>query len=136
MGYEYRTEVMTHGFMGIHKGEIKRSMLVEILNDMGRDGWDLVHVWFDQKLQGEKDGHLLIFRREDGARIPEPRGARLGVHARSARQPLRQLRRGRDARLAQDALAEKSVILPPSGFALVPVLDLDPVRRLGFRERD
>jgi hypothetical protein len=61
--FEYTTEVMTHGFMGVHKGEIKRTELVNLLNEKGAEGWDLVHAWFDQKLQGEKDGHLLIFRR-------------------------------------------------------------------------
>ena len=62
--YEYTTEVMTHGFMGVHKGELKRSEFEQRLNARGAEGWDLVHVWFDQKMQGEKDGHLLIFRRE------------------------------------------------------------------------
>ena len=61
--FSYSTEVMTHGFMGMHKGEIKRADLEQLLNAKGADGWDLVHVWFDQKLQGEKDGHLMIFRR-------------------------------------------------------------------------
>jgi hypothetical protein len=28
------------------------------LNEPRKDGWDLVHVWFDQTLHGEKDGHL------------------------------------------------------------------------------
>jgi hypothetical protein len=76
--YEYSTAVLTHGFMGIHKGEIKRSLLEQALNQKGAEGWDLVHVWFDQKLQQEKDGHLLIFRRlaESGPAVavssPEP----------------------------------------------------------------
>lgn len=61
--YEYTTKVMTHGFMGIHKGEISRPDLERQLNEMGAEGWDLVHAWFDQKLQREKDGRLLIFRR-------------------------------------------------------------------------
>jgi hypothetical protein len=28
-----------------------------------RDGWELVHVWFDQKLHKEKDGHVLVFKK-------------------------------------------------------------------------
>ena len=64
--YEYKTEVMGHGFMGIHKGEIKRSELEARLNALGIEGWELWETFFDQKLQGEKDGHLLVFRRAKG----------------------------------------------------------------------
>lgn len=63
MAFEYTTSVLGHGFMGVHKGEIKRTDLEAALNQRGAEGWELVHAWFDQKLQGEKDGHLLIFRR-------------------------------------------------------------------------
>jgi ribosomal protein L7/L12 len=63
VGYEYTTAVLTHGFMGFHKGELKRGELARQLTEKGAEGWELVHVWFDQKLHGEKDGHLLIFRR-------------------------------------------------------------------------
>jgi hypothetical protein len=55
---------MTHGFMGVHKGEINRRELEAQLTAKGGEGWELIHVWFDQKLQKEKDGHLLIFKRE------------------------------------------------------------------------
>jgi hypothetical protein len=61
--YEYKTVVMTHGFMGVHKNEIKRDDLERQLNAMGAEGFHLEHVFFEQKMQGEKDGHLLIFRR-------------------------------------------------------------------------
>jgi hypothetical protein len=69
MAIEYTTTVMTHGFMGVHKGEINRQELEVQLNAQGGDDWELLHVWFDQKLQKEKDGHLLIFKRE---RAPTP----------------------------------------------------------------
>jgi hypothetical protein len=67
MAIEYTTAVMTHGFMGVHKGEINRQELEVQLNAQGSDDWELIHVWFDQKLQKEKDGHLLIFKRESSA---------------------------------------------------------------------
>lgn len=72
--FEYKTAVMSHGFLGRHKGELKRGDLEVILSRLGRERWELVHVWFDQKLQGEKDGHLLIFRRElpEQGDVPEP----------------------------------------------------------------
>lgn len=60
----YSTDVITFGFMGRGKGEIKRGDLEKMLNAKGAEGWELVHAWFDVQLQGEKDGHLLIFRRD------------------------------------------------------------------------
>jgi hypothetical protein len=67
---EYTTAVMTHGFMGVHKGEINRTELEAQLTAKGSEGWELLHVWFDQKLQKEKDGHLLIFKREVSSSVP------------------------------------------------------------------
>ncbi len=61
--WDYRTVVMGHGLMGWHKDEIKRGDLEKQLDSLGREGWELVHVYFDQKLHGEKDGHLMIFKR-------------------------------------------------------------------------
>ena len=61
---EYTTKVLTHGFMGRHKEEVNRPDLDKLLNEMGKDGWVLGHVFFDQELLHEKDGHLLIFRRD------------------------------------------------------------------------
>jgi hypothetical protein len=63
VAFEYRTEVLTGGFMGRHKEELKRSDLERQLTDAGRDGWELTQVLMEQALQGEKDGHVLIFRR-------------------------------------------------------------------------
>ena len=61
--YEYRTEVLTGGFMGRHKDELKRSDLDQMLAELGRDGWQLLHILIEQSLQHEKDGHVLIFGR-------------------------------------------------------------------------
>jgi hypothetical protein len=71
---EYATAVMTHGFMGVHKGEINRTELEAQLTAKGSEGWELLHVWFDQKLQREKDGHLLIFKREVSSSVPMQTG--------------------------------------------------------------
>jgi hypothetical protein len=65
--FEYAIDVLEHGLMGVHKGELKREALQDILDARGEDGWELVHLWFDQQMQGEKDGHLLIFRRRRDA---------------------------------------------------------------------
>lgn len=61
--YECQTSVLTGGFMGRHKEELKRADLDAQLRDAGREGWELTHVLMEQTLQGEKDGHVLIFRR-------------------------------------------------------------------------
>ena len=33
------------------------------LDELGREGYELTWVFMDQKLHGEKDGHVLIFKR-------------------------------------------------------------------------
>jgi hypothetical protein len=48
-GWEYMTDVITHGLLGRKEDELDRSALEERLNRFGADG--------------EKDGHLLIFKR-------------------------------------------------------------------------
>jgi hypothetical protein len=64
LGYwDYTTVVMTHGFMGYKKGEIDRKVLESELDNLGKQGFELIHVWPDQPLHGEKDGHLMIFKR-------------------------------------------------------------------------
>jgi hypothetical protein len=62
--YEYRTEVITHGFLGRKEDEIDRAELEERLNALGAEGWELDKLMVDQELHGEKDGHLLIFKRQ------------------------------------------------------------------------
>jgi Domain of unknown function (DUF4177) len=64
MAFEYTTSVVTRGFMGRNVEELKRSDLEDDLNRMGAEGWNLVHVFFNTALQHEKDGHLLVFKRE------------------------------------------------------------------------
>jgi hypothetical protein len=64
--YEYTTDVITHGLMGRKSDEIERARLEESLNRFGADGWELDKLLTDVALHGEKDGHLLIFKREAG----------------------------------------------------------------------
>lgn len=67
IGWEYTTIVLTGGFMGRHKEELKRSALRAELANLGADGWELCWVLPEQALQHEKDGHVLIFKRPAGA---------------------------------------------------------------------
>ena len=61
--FEYTTTVITHGFLGRKEEELDRKALEEELNRMGADGWELVQVLTTMALHGEKDGHLLLFKR-------------------------------------------------------------------------
>jgi hypothetical protein len=61
--YEYMTTVITHGFLGRKEDELDRQELERELNRMGAEGWELVKVLTDMALHGEKDGHLLLFKR-------------------------------------------------------------------------
>ncbi|HEX8103479.1 MAG TPA: DUF4177 domain-containing protein [Solirubrobacteraceae bacterium] len=61
--YEYTTETLTHGFMGRSRDELNRGALEEKLNQMGAEGWELVKILTDMAFEGEKDGHLMVFKR-------------------------------------------------------------------------
>jgi len=61
--WDYTTTVLTHGFMGRHKGELDRKVFEQQLDVLGRQGYELCWVFMDQSLQGEKDGHVLLFKR-------------------------------------------------------------------------
>jgi hypothetical protein len=64
--YEYLTDVITHGFMGRKDEELDRSEFQERLNALGAEGWEFEKLLPTMALHGEKDGHLLIFKRERG----------------------------------------------------------------------
>jgi hypothetical protein len=64
--YEYTTDVITHGLLGRKEEEIDRHELEQRLNALGADGWEFDKLLQNVALHGEKDGHLLIFRRELG----------------------------------------------------------------------
>ena len=62
-GYEYTTAVITHGLMGRKSDEVDRQELEKVLIEHGAEGWELDKLILDTTFHGEKDGHLLIFKR-------------------------------------------------------------------------
>jgi len=64
--FEYATTVITHGFLGRKEEELDREELERELNRLGAEGWELVKVMTDMNLHGEKDGHVLLFKRHAG----------------------------------------------------------------------
>ena len=64
--YEYTTDVMTHGFMGRKEEELDRKEFETRLNALGAEGWEFEKLLTAMNLHGEKDGHVLIFKRELG----------------------------------------------------------------------
>jgi hypothetical protein len=61
--WDYKTVVLTHGFMGWTKDELDRPRFESALDELGKEGFELIWVFMDQKLHKEKDGHVLIFKR-------------------------------------------------------------------------
>ena len=64
--YEYKTSAISHGLMGRKSEEIDRAELESQLNELGAEGWELDKLVLDVAMHGEKDGHLLIFKRAAG----------------------------------------------------------------------
>jgi hypothetical protein len=64
--FEYTTNVLTHGLLGRKDEELDREALEQSLNQMGAEGWELVKVLTHMALHGEKDGHLMLFKRPVG----------------------------------------------------------------------
>jgi hypothetical protein len=50
--------------MGRHKGEMDRAAFEAALDELGQQGYELAWVFMDQALQREKDGHVLVFKRQ------------------------------------------------------------------------
>jgi hypothetical protein len=61
--WDYKTVALTGGFMGRYKDELKRSDLETQFDALGQEGWELSWILMNQSLQGEKDGHVVIFKR-------------------------------------------------------------------------
>ena len=61
--YEYATAAISHGLMGRKSEELDREELERLLNERGAEGWELDKLVLDVNLHGEKDGHLVIFKR-------------------------------------------------------------------------
>ena len=60
--WDYRTIVLTGGFMGRHRDELRRDALELQFDELGGEGgssWILIN----ESLHGEKDGHVVIFKR-------------------------------------------------------------------------
>jgi hypothetical protein len=54
--WDYKTVVLTGGFMGRHKDELKREDLERQFDELGQQGYELGWILMNQSLQGEKDG--------------------------------------------------------------------------------
>jgi hypothetical protein len=61
--WDYKTVVLTGGFMGRHKEELNRPALEKQLDELDNEEFELCWVLPEQQLQKEKDGHVLIFKR-------------------------------------------------------------------------
>lgn len=59
--YEYKTEVLT-SMLG--RDKLRVDDLEDTLQKFGADGWELVSLAMDADIQGARDGHLLIFKRQ------------------------------------------------------------------------
>jgi len=61
--YEYSTAAISHGLMGRKSEEVDRAELEALLNERGAEGWELDKLVLDVAMHGEKDGHLMVFKR-------------------------------------------------------------------------
>jgi hypothetical protein len=59
--FEYKTEVLT-SMMG--RDKLRVDDLEDTLKKYGADGWELVSLTIDADVRAERDGHLLIFKRQ------------------------------------------------------------------------
>jgi NTP pyrophosphatase (non-canonical NTP hydrolase) len=58
--FEYRTEVLTSM---VGRDKLRVSDLEDVLREFGDEGWELVTLALDADIRGERDGHLLVFKR-------------------------------------------------------------------------
>jgi len=61
--WEYRTELLEHGFMGFGREQVDLHKLQARLDVLGQDGWELVHVSWNHRVRRRHGGHVLIFKR-------------------------------------------------------------------------
>ncbi len=57
--FEYKTEVLTM----VGRNKVRMDDLDDVLEQHGKDGWELASLALDANLQGSKDGHLVVFKR-------------------------------------------------------------------------
>jgi hypothetical protein len=60
MRFEYRTEVLT-SMVGREK--LRVGDLDDTLRKFGDEGWELVSLALDADIRGDRNGHLLVFKR-------------------------------------------------------------------------
>ena len=61
--FEYKTEILTSM---VGRDKLRLDDLDSTLKEHGEDGWELVSLALDADLKGERDGHLLVFKRAKG----------------------------------------------------------------------
>jgi hypothetical protein len=61
--WDYRAVAMGEGCVGWSDDEINLHDLEAQLCHFGREGWELVDIWFDRRLRVKQNGHLMVFRR-------------------------------------------------------------------------
>ncbi len=61
MKWEYKTiKLKANGFLG---GKIDEAQLDDMMNDLGRDGWELAAAFNTTKYQGSSRDVVMIFKR-------------------------------------------------------------------------
>jgi len=58
--FEYKTEMLTSM---VGRDKLRVGDLDDLLRQYGADGWELVTLNLDADVSGERDGHLLVFKR-------------------------------------------------------------------------
>ncbi len=61
--WEYRTELLERGFLGWRSEQLDLGTLQARLDDLGEDGWELVHASWNHRVRGRHGGHVLLFKR-------------------------------------------------------------------------
>jgi hypothetical protein len=59
--WEYETEVLS---TMVGRDKVRIDDLDDTLRERGEDGWELVSITLEANLQGSRDGHLLVFKRQ------------------------------------------------------------------------
>ena len=58
--FEYKTEVLTSM---VGRDKLRVGDLEDVLQRYGADGWELATLNLDADVRGQRDGHLLVFKR-------------------------------------------------------------------------
>ncbi len=61
--WEYRTELLERGFLGWRSEQLDLQTLQARLDELGEDGWELVHASWNHRVRGRHGGHVLLFKR-------------------------------------------------------------------------